>query len=196
MQAFSSLPKVYWEQDASSLFQILSSRADGLTQAEADQRLKSDGPNVLQARAQATPLGLFLNQFKSPIILIWIGRAGQSLFHTGWFVESVLSATLLVFALRTRKPSRQSRSARAMVLVTLLVMLVALILPVSPMAGVMSFTSLPAHYLVAIAGIVLGYFLSAGLAKRWYYRSIRPRPARKNPLPEFLPVSIDCYFFR
>jgi Mg2+-importing ATPase len=70
MPGLSSLPKTYWAQDDSSLLQDLSSRADGLTQAEAGERLKAVGPNVLQTRPQATSLGLFLNQFKSPIILI------------------------------------------------------------------------------------------------------------------------------
>jgi Mg2+-importing ATPase len=114
------------------------------------------------------------------VVLYWIGRAGQTLFHTGWFVESVLSATLVVFALRTRKPSWQSRPARVMVLVTVLVMLFTLILPVSPLAGLMSFAPLPAHYLVAIAGIVLAYFFSAELAKRWFYRSFRPPTGRQK----------------
>jgi Mg2+-importing ATPase len=108
------------------------------------------------------------------VVLYWVGHAGQSLFHTGWFVESILSATLVVFALRTRQTAWRSRPARAMVLVTVLVMLVALILPVSPLAGLMGFSPLPAYYLAAIAAIVVVYFFSAELAKRWFYRSIRP----------------------
>jgi Mg2+-importing ATPase len=114
------------------------------------------------------------------VVLYWIGRAGQALFHTGWFVESILSATLVVFALRTRNASWRSRPSRAMVLVTLLVMLLALILPLTPLAGLMSFAPLPAHYLGAIIGIVLVYFFCAELAKRWFYRSIRPPTGRRT----------------
>ena len=114
------------------------------------------------------------------VVLYWVGRAGQTLFHTGWFVESILSATLVVFALRTRNPSWKSRPGRAMVLVTLRVMLLALILPLTPLAGLMSFAPLPAYYLVAIAVIVLAYFFCAELAKRWFYRLIRPPTGRRT----------------
>jgi Mg2+-importing ATPase len=114
------------------------------------------------------------------VVLYWVGHAGQTLFHTGWFVESVLSATLVVFALRTRKTAWRSRPARAMVLVTVLVMLLALILPVSPLAGLMGFAPLPLHYLAAIAGIVLAFFFSAELAKRWFYQSFRPPTGRQD----------------
>ena len=69
-----------------------------------------------------------------------------------------------------------------MVLVTLLVMLIALVLPVSPLAGLMGFATLPAHYLGAIVAIVLAYFFSAELAKRWFYRSIRPPVGRRARL--------------
>jgi Mg2+-importing ATPase len=113
------------------------------------------------------------------VVLYWIGRSGQTIFHTGWFVESVISATLVVFALRTRKTAWRSRPARTMVLVTVLVMLIALILPVSPLAGLMGFAPLPIHYLVAIFAIVLAFFFSAELAKRWFYRLIRPPTGRQ-----------------
>jgi Mg2+-importing ATPase len=113
------------------------------------------------------------------VVLYWVGHAGQTLFHTGWFVESILSATLVVFALRTRHTAWRSRPARAMVLVTVLVMLVALILPVSPLAGLMGFGPLPVHYLGAIVAIVVAYFFSAELAKRWFYRTIHPPVGRR-----------------
>jgi Mg2+-importing ATPase len=116
------------------------------------------------------------------VVLYWVGHAGQTLFHTGWFVESILSATLVVFALRTRKTAWRSRPARAMVWVTLLVMMIALVLPISPLAGLMGFAALPAHYLGAIVAIVLAYFFSAELAKRWFYRSIRPPVGRRARL--------------
>jgi Mg2+-importing ATPase len=96
--------------------------------------------------------------------------SGEMLFHAGWFVESVLSATLVVFALRTRLPFSRSRPSRAMMAVTGLVMLAAVILPFTPIAEPMQFTRLPVSFLLAVVAIVLVYFASAEFAKRQFYK--------------------------
>jgi Mg2+-importing ATPase len=107
-------------------------------------------------------------------VLLWLLRASPELFRTGWFVESVLSATLVVFALRTRLPFTRSRPGRAMLAVTAIVALVAVAIPFSPVASLLGFQSLPLIYLLAIAIIVLCYFLSAETVKRLFYRRTPP----------------------
>jgi Mg2+-importing ATPase len=102
--------------------------------------------------------------------LLWLVRANEAQFHTGWFLESVLSAGLIVFALRTRLPAARSRPARALVLTTLAVVLVTLALPYTPLAGLLGFTPLPPLLLLVIAGIVATYFGAAEGVKRWFYR--------------------------
>jgi Mg2+-importing ATPase len=106
--------------------------------------------------------------------LLLLLRAGPELFRTGWFVESVLSATLVVFVLRTRLPFRRSRPSRTMLIVTGMVGLVALLVPLSPIAGLLGFQALPPLYLLVIAAIVAAYFASAELAKRLFYRAMEP----------------------
>jgi Mg2+-importing ATPase len=103
-------------------------------------------------------------------LLFWVLGAGQELFHTGWFVESVLSAALVVFVLRTRLPLYRSRPGRALLSVTGVMLLVTVLLPYTPLAGLLGFTPLPPLYLLAIAAIVVAYIASAGLVKRWFYR--------------------------
>jgi Mg2+-importing ATPase len=103
-------------------------------------------------------------------LLFWLLRAGQELFHTGWFVESVLSAALVVLALRTRLSLTRSRPGRALLAMTGLVVLLTLALPYSPLAGPLGFKPLPPLYLLAIAAIVVTYVASAELVKRWFYR--------------------------
>jgi magnesium-transporting ATPase (P-type) len=83
-------------------------------------------------------------------ILLLIFRAGQMEFHTGRFVESVLSATLVVFAVRTRLPFTHSQPSRAMLAVTGMVALVTILLPYAPLAGVMGFQALPIKTLIAM----------------------------------------------
>ena len=103
-------------------------------------------------------------------VLLWVFKAGEQMFHTGWFLESVLSAMVVVFALRTRLPFTRSHPSRMMIIVTILIAVVTLWLPYSPLAGLLGFTPLPALYLVSIFGIVLLYFFSAEFAKRIFYR--------------------------
>jgi Mg2+-importing ATPase len=103
-------------------------------------------------------------------LLLWLLGADPERFRTAWFVESVWSATLVVFAIRTRLPFRRSRPSRALLVVTGLVGLVTLLLPYSPVAGLLEFRVLPPVYLLLMAAVVLAYFASAELTKRLFYR--------------------------
>jgi Mg2+-importing ATPase len=107
-------------------------------------------------------------------VLLWLLHADQTLFHTGWFVESVISASLVVFALRTRLPVLKSLPSKTMLAVTLLVALATLVIPYSPLAKPFSFEPLPLPYLLAIGAVILVYFLSAEVAKRWFFQRYEP----------------------
>ncbi|MFN2197073.1 MAG: magnesium-translocating P-type ATPase [Anaerolineales bacterium] len=109
--------------------------------------------------------------FATFALLMWVMQADQQVFQTGWFIESVLSAGLVVFAIRTRLPVQHSRPSRTMLLITLAVAVVALALPYLPIAGLLGFTPLPPQVLLSIFGIVAVYFLAAEFAKRWFYRT-------------------------
>jgi Mg2+-importing ATPase len=113
-------------------------------------------------------------------VLLWGLRAGPAEFRTGWFVESVVSAALIVLVVRTRRPLLQSRPSRLLLLATLLVVAGTVALPYTPMAGLLGFVPLPQRFLAILALIVLGYGASAELAKRWFYRKFRRGRA---PLP-------------
>jgi Mg2+-importing ATPase len=106
-------------------------------------------------------------------VLIWVMRADQVLFHTGWFIESVLSAGVVVFTVRTQLRFWKSHPSRVMLGITALVATITLALPYTPIAGVLGFSPLPPAYLLTIFGIVGLYFISAELAKRWFYRKYR-----------------------
>ncbi len=118
------------------------------------------------------PLSSFFD-FATFGLLLLVMKANQDLFHTGWFIESVLSAGMVVFMVRTRLSFRRSRPSRAMLGMTLLVAAITLALPYSPLAGLLGFQPLPAIYLVGIAGIILAYLIAAELTKRWFYRGAR-----------------------
>jgi len=97
-------------------------------------------------------------------------RADAQTFQTGWFVESVLSAGAVVFAVRTRLPFLRSKPSRLMLTITAIVMLITLWLPYSPLARLLGFKPLSLPFLLVIFGIVALYFISAELTKHWFYR--------------------------
>ncbi len=95
----------------------------------------------------------------------------QNLFHTGWFVESLLTQTLIVHIIRTNRiPFIQSRASRAMSLTTLAVMALAVALPYSPLAPALGFVPLPAVYFAWIAGFLLAYAALTHTVKTWFYK--------------------------
>jgi Mg2+-importing ATPase len=68
-------PATYWSLPPEQLLFAVHATARGLNPADVESRLKQYGLNALEAQRQATALGLFLNQFKSPLVLMLIGAA-------------------------------------------------------------------------------------------------------------------------
>jgi Mg2+-importing ATPase len=95
----------------------------------------------------------------------------ESLFHTGWFVESLLTQTLIVHIIRTQRiPFIQSRASWTMLATTLVVMAVGLYLPFSSLAPMLGFVALPPSYFVWLAGFLLAYAVLTHTVKRWFSR--------------------------
>jgi P-type Mg2+ transporter len=91
-------------------------------------------------------------------------------FRTGWFLESVVSATLIVLVVRTRRPFVMSRPSRPLAVATCLVVAGAIALPYTPLAPIFGFAPLGRWYLAALAAVVMAYIVTAELAKRVFYR--------------------------
>jgi Mg2+-importing ATPase len=102
--------------------------------------------------------------------LLYAFKAGEAEFRTGWFVESVVSASLVVLVVRTRGAAWRSLPARGLVLATVGVCAAAVALPVSPLAAPLGFVPLPARFYPVLAAIVVAYIGSAEAAKRRFYR--------------------------
>lgn len=113
-------------------------------------------------------------------ILLWFLRVNMLEFRTGWFVESLCSATLIVLVVRTRRPFFLSRPGTPLMVMSGVIGLGSLLLPWLPMVDKLGFTRLPASVLIGIALIVAAYIGSAELAKRFYYAKSRAnRPGEK-----------------
>ncbi len=99
-------------------------------------------------------------------VLLWPlhAYAAPELFHTGWFVESLFSQTLVVYILRSSQaPWRGARPSTTLLLTTGAVLLFGLWLPYSPLASSLGFVALPASYWTWLAGIIVAY-LVCGIA--------------------------------
>jgi len=93
----------------------------------------------------------------------------ESLFQTGWFVESLLTQTLIVHIIRTRRiPFFGSSASLIMTLTTLFIMLVGAWLPYSPFAASLGFVPLPLSYWFWILGFLLSYGVLTHLVKVWF----------------------------
>jgi len=108
-------------------------------------------------------------------------HAGAELFRSGWFVESLATQTLIVFAIRTRRvPFLRSQPSRPLTLAALAVVAVGVLLPVTGLAGPLGFTAPPASFYLALAGMVLAYLVLIEVAKTVFYAE-QVRPARPQP---------------
>jgi P-type Mg2+ transporter len=100
-----------------------------------------------------------LYDFLTFYVLLNIFHASEKLFHTGWFVESLATQTLVIFIIRTAGNPLVSRPSPALVATTLLVVLVGIMLPFSRLAGPLGFTPLPVGFVGFLAVVTLTYLL-------------------------------------
>jgi Mg2+-importing ATPase len=105
--------------------------------------------------------------------LITILHATQDQFRTGWFMESVVSASLIVLIIRTRQPFFKSKPARPLWIATLLVVLGAVALPYTGLTWLFGFAPMPAEFLVVLAGILFLYIVAAEVAKKLFYQRVK-----------------------
>ncbi|MGA8011664.1 MAG: cation transporting ATPase C-terminal domain-containing protein [Candidatus Acidiferrales bacterium] len=99
-------------------------------------------------------------------VLLHVFHAGEAQFHTGWFVESLATQTLVLFVIRTSKNPLRSRPSGPLTATCLAVVAIGIYLPFSPFAAVLGFTPLPAGYFAFLAIATGVYLLLVEAAKR------------------------------
>jgi P-type Mg2+ transporter len=105
--------------------------------------------------------------------LLLLLNASEAEFRTGWFLESVVSAAMIVFVVRTSKPLFKSRPGKYLVLATLSIVAITIALPYTPIAPLAGFVPLPLPWLAMLGGIVALYIMTAELAKQLFYRMVK-----------------------
>jgi Mg2+-importing ATPase len=103
-------------------------------------------------------------------LMLGVLHAGPVEFRTGWFVESLATQTLIIFAIRTRRvPFFRSRPSGALTLTTLAVIVVGVVLTVSPFAHKLGFTTLPWQFYTALAVMTVAYLVLVEVTKKVFY---------------------------
>jgi Mg2+-importing ATPase len=105
-------------------------------------------------------------------VLLWVFHASSNapLFHTGWFVESLATQTLVVFVIRTAGNPLKSRPSRALLAAVFAIVAIAVVLPYTALGKLLQFTPLPLSLLGAIAFLAVTYLLLVQVVKSWFYR--------------------------
>ena len=105
------------------------------------------------------------------MLFIFNSWNNPSLFQTGWFVESLLTQTLIIHVIRSKGlPFIQSRAHPLLILTTILISLIGIFLVNSPFVSLFGFTTLPLLYWPILAGILISYILLTQLVKIYYIK--------------------------
>jgi len=118
-----------------------------------------------------------LFDFLTFVALLALFNASEKLFQTGWFVESVATQVLVIFAIRTQRHIFRSRPHPLLAGLSLGVAGAAVLLPLTPVAGWFGFVAPPWPFYAFLIGAVAAYILLVELAKRAFFRRLAPRAA-------------------
>ena len=104
-------------------------------------------------------------------LLLVVFKATVPVFQTAWFIESLLTQTLVVFVLRTRKtPFWKSKPGKFLVISSLSVVAVALALPYTPLGAIFNFTPPSAIFYLGLAGLIVAYLFLLEVVKKWFLK--------------------------
>jgi P-type Mg2+ transporter len=106
-------------------------------------------------------------------VLLFVLHSTTNQFRTAWFMESVISTSIVVLVIRTRKPMFKSKPRKYLLFATLLIVVIATTIPFLPFSQIFGFTMLNASYLATIAVIVLLYIITAELTKKVFYKRVK-----------------------
>jgi Mg2+-importing ATPase len=121
--------------------------------------------------------------FATFAVMLWVFHSGPAQFRTGWFVESLATQTLVIFAIRTKRiPFFRSHPSLPLTLAALGVVTVGALLPATPMANALGFQPLPAGFFAALAVMVGCYLCLIEIGKRLFYGAA-PTTTKPTPRP-------------
>jgi Mg2+-importing ATPase len=113
-------------------------------------------------------------------ILLFVFNAGEELFRTGWFVESLMTQLITILIIRTYRPFYRSPPGRLLWMLTAMMMVLTVFMPYLPGLGIFDFIALPPALVAALLLITVLYVVATELGKRIVYR-VPTTPVRRSP---------------
>jgi Mg2+-importing ATPase len=105
--------------------------------------------------------------------LLLLLHADSAQFRTGWFMESVISASMIVLVIRTRQSIFHSKPSPYLFGATIAIAIITLIIPYTPLASVLGFQALPLSFVLILMAIVALYVTAAEIVKGIFYSRIK-----------------------
>jgi P-type Mg2+ transporter len=102
-------------------------------------------------------------------IMLHLFHAGEQLFHTGWFIESMATQVLVIFIIRTRRNPFKSRPNLWLTLCSLTIVCLAVALPFTPLGRYFGFVPPPLSFYAILAGLVFFYLFAVEGIKQWFF---------------------------
>lgn len=104
-------------------------------------------------------------------VMWFIFHAQESLFHTGWFIESLCTQTLVIYVIRTGKiPFIESWPSKTLIATSVAVIIIGIAIPLSPLGKYLGFVAPPMLYFLILAGMIVTYLLLVQLVKTWFIK--------------------------
>ncbi len=110
--------------------------------------------------------------FLTFFVLLKVFLASEQFFHTGWFVESLATQTLVIFVIRTARNPLKSRPSLALTITTVAIVIFGILLPYTRLGSLIGFTPLPLTFLLFIALATVTYLLLVEVVKRRLMRRL------------------------
>ncbi|MCX5633782.1 MAG: magnesium-translocating P-type ATPase [Phycisphaerae bacterium] len=102
-------------------------------------------------------------------VLWYIFHASPALFHTGWFLESLCTQTLVIHIIRTGKiPFIESKPSQFLLFTSIYIVTIGLVIPFTPLGGYFKFVAPPPLYFLALFVIVAAYLFTVQVVKKWF----------------------------
>jgi Mg2+-importing ATPase len=124
-----------------------------------------------------------LYDFLTFFALLHVFHFGETLFHTGWFLESLATQTLVLFVIRTVGRPWRNRPSTPLAVTTLLVVAIGAVLPYTPAAPALGLAPLPARYFLFLALVIATYLGIVEVVKQRMLRRLLPEADRAAAEP-------------
>jgi Mg2+-importing ATPase len=113
-----------------------------------------------------------LFDFATFALLLVLVHGDERIFHTGWFIESLVTQVLVIFVVRTKKSPFATQPSKPLIAMAIVVVVLAVVLPLSPLGAIIGFATPPPVFFAILVPLVVAYLVAAEAVKRFFYARV------------------------